>query len=185
MAFSPVTIPSNMSSQEYADFCALSQLIQTPLEVHPPIRAKSFLSNNEIKFLACLIKWLPNYVVFTQVHLLQMIEVNENDIDNSFMKNYEYIVGDDTPEKRKSAYWMVFNMVNLLSVDFVISDFLGVPKYAIELDGPEHQKDARLIERDKIKNHVLSVINIPLLRIDNSELNSLNLLESKVKGFVK
>lgn len=185
MAFRPASIPKNMSMQEYVQVCALDQLLNTPLEMPPPVRAKRFLSENEIALLAYLRAWLPNYLISTQVHLLQMIEVNESDIDPSFMKNYDYIVGDDTPENRKSAYWKVFNMVNLLSVDFVVANLVGQPAYAIELDGPEHKSDTRLIERDKIKAYVLNAIKIPLLRIENSELASRNCLESRVKGFIK
>lgn len=184
MAFRPAFIPSNMPMQEYAQVCALYQLINTPLEMLPPVRAKQFLSANEIALLAFLRAWLPNYLISTQVHLLQMIEVNESDIDPRFMKNYDYIVGDDTPENRKSAYWKVFNMVNLLSVDFVVTNLVGQPVYAIELDGPEHKSEMKLIERDKIKAHVLNAIKIPLLRIENSELASPNSLERKVKAFI-
>lgn len=185
MAFRPQHVPPNMSMKEYAELCALDQLIHTPLEMPPPVRAKRFLSKNEIKLLVYLRAWLPNYLVSTQVHLLQLIDVDEKDIDASFMKNYEYLVGDDTPQNRKSTYWKAFNMVNLLSVDFVITDLLGQPIYAIELDGPEHRTDTSLIERDKIKGHVLSAIKIPLLRIENAELGDLNALEIKVKGFAK
>ena len=185
MAFRPQHIPAGMSMSEYAGICALDQLIHTPLEMPPPVRAKRFLSQNEIRLLAYLRAWLPNFLISTQVHLLQLINVDENDINTSFMKSYDYILGDDTSQNRGSAYWKIFNMVNLLSVDFVITDLIGQPAYAIELDGPEHRTDTGLIERDKIKNHVLSAIKIPLLRIENAELGALNALETKVRGFVK
>lgn len=185
MAFRPKHIPAGMSMSEYAEICALGQLIHTPLEVTPPVRAKRFLSQNEIQLLAYLREWLPNFLISTQVHLLQLINVDENDINTSFMKNYDYIFGDDTPKNRALAYWKIFNMVSLLSVDFVITNLIGEPAYAIELDGPEHRTDTRLIERDKIKSHVLNVINIPLLRIENAELAAQKSLEMKVRGFVK
>jgi very-short-patch-repair endonuclease len=101
------------------------------------------------------------------------------------MKNYDYIFRNDTTENRESAYWKIFNMVNLLSVDFILADLLGNPIYAIELDGLEHETDVALIERDKIKAHVLNSITVPLLKIRNVELNNLSLLQQKVQGFAK
>lgn len=185
MVFRPKNIPAGMSMIEYAEICALSMLIHTPLEVTPPVSAKIFLSRNEIKLLTCLRDWLPNFIISTQVHLLQLIKVEKDDIDDLFMKNYDYIFGDDTSKNREYAYWKIFNMVSLLSVDFVIIDLFGQPVYAIELDGPEHGTDTSLIERDKIKNHVLNSINIPLLRIANAELAEKKSLEKKVREFIK
>jgi hypothetical protein len=185
VAFRPSFIPPDMTLQQYAESCALSQLIVSPLDMPPPVRAKRFLSTNEMKLLAYLKVWLPNFMVFTQVHLLQMINVEEKDINGSFMKDYDYILGDDTTENRKSAYWKIFNLVNLLSVDFILADLVGNPVYAIELDGPEHETEASLIERDKIKAHVLNSITVPLLKIRNVELDNLSLLQQKVQGFAK
>jgi hypothetical protein len=181
MPFMPNYLPKGMTFQEFERICYLGQLMNEPLELAPPVRKKTFLSANEIKLLSYLITWCPNFIVLTQVHLLQMINVDKNDIDQNFMSNYDYIFNGDVDE----AFWKVFNMVNLLSVDFVLTDKIGSPVYAIELDGPEHQTDHKLIERDKIKTHVLKSIHIPFLRIKNEELASLNALQQKILSFAQ
>ena len=181
MPFKAPDIPKDMSAAEYQEICFLEQLLAEPLDVLPPVRKKAFLSPNEIKLFGCLTDWFPKFIVLTQVHLLQMINVDKQDIDQTFMQNYEHAFGSDA----QKAYWTVFNMVSLLSVDFVLAEKDGNPIYAIELDGPEHKTDEKLIQRDKIKAHVLNVISVPLLKIKNGELASLDQLKLKVLNFAQ
>lgn len=180
MAFRP-HIPAGMSTEEFDRLCYLDMQLRYPLEIAPPVRKKAFLSPNEIKLLSYLVPWCPNFLVLTQVHLLQMINVDRDDIDADFIKSNAYAFGDDPGR----VYWRVFNMVSLLSVDFVLADRLGSPVYAIELNGLEHEQDPEVIERDKVKAHVLDSIGVPLLKIRNAELSSLCAAQQKVQGFAR
>jgi len=58
---------------------------------------------------------------------------------------------------------------HMAEFDFVLFDSITkAPKIVIEVDGPEHNNDKTVIERDKKKNEICKSKDIKLIRIPNS-----------------
>ena len=122
------------------------------------------LSNSEQILYHSLVEALPQYMIFTQVSLSQVIKVR---------KEYNF------------KAW--FNKINQKSLDFVVcrKDFSIVT--AIELDDITHEKEERIIA-DKDKDKALESAGIRLIRwhvINMPDLNTIWKTISKLDpGFI-
>jgi Protein of unknown function (DUF2726) len=57
--------------------------------------------------------------------------------------------------------------------DYVVVDHLSMPLFAVEVDGPQHRTDPKVIERDSRKNAICRRAEFPLLRVDGEALKSI------------
>lgn len=55
-------------------------------------------------------------------------------------------------------------------LDFVVVNADSIPEFAVEFDGPFHQRDDKQIARDACKNRLCGLAKLPLLRITDTEL---------------
>ncbi len=89
----------------------------------------------------------------------------------------------DEISKPSAFRWVrnrLFRFINRKSVDFVIFDRKGMhPKLAIELDGYSHNNNHTKIIDSK-KQDLLDEINLPLLRIKNSEYYDQAVLKDQI-----
>lgn len=167
MAFRPSFIPQNMSFEEYSSLATAAMALASPAEVHVPVISASFLSVNEQKFLQLLSPSLPGRHICCQVQLIRLIKLDKSKLTEQFLKDYQYLLAN-----RSEPEWFFFNLIRLLSLDFVFLNAQGVPTCAVELDGPEHETDLDLIERDKLKAQVLGSAGIPFQRFKNADINN-------------
>lgn len=109
---------------------------------------KYFLTIKEKDFFDRIQSMLPEYQIFSQVRLADILFV-DNNIDNS-------------------EYYKHFNKISSKSVDFLICKKDRKNGFeiicAIELDDPSHKQQKR-IERDHFVNNAFKQASIELLRV--------------------
>jgi len=105
----------------------------------------NLLSEAELKCYKNLVKAFPEFSVFAQVQLSQIVGIPKND---------------------RFMYWL--NRINRMSLDFVISDSKASVLCVIELDDPTHGRKDRVVA-DLKKDKVLESAGIPLhrFRVEN------------------
>ncbi|MGY0613430.1 DUF2726 domain-containing protein [Luteimonas sp. A501] len=164
-----------MTLEEYKLLVAADAALASPVEVAVPVVPATFLSANEKSLLQHLSAGLSSRHICCQVQLIRLVELDDTQLSPQLLQNYEYLVGN-----HKAPRWFFFNLISLLSLDFVFLNSQGNPTCVVELDGPEHQEDLNLIERDKMKSQVLSAIGMPFQRFKNSDIGN----ASKVSALV-
>jgi len=121
-------------------------------------------TKNELKLYKILLDICTKYnlILFTQVVLYEIIEIN----DKPYSKNY-------------TKY---FNKIRSKSIDFVIADKETTRiLLCIELDDPTHRKKKR-IEKDEFIDTLFKDLQIDLLRIETSNEYNINEIESKIRS---
>lgn len=109
-------------------------------------------------------------------------------LSNVFEDNAEYrVVEQQSPStvfpklSKESLYYFT------AKIDFVIlkKGFKGqeFPALAIELDGPEHHNDPKVIERDKKKEQICKEHGCTLIRVDNTYARRYNSIKVILKEF--
>ncbi len=111
----------------------------------------SLLTDSERYFYEDLKKYIGDqeYQVFAKVAILR---------DLIFIRN----IGSKEKAKR------LFNRVQHMHIDFVVTDAMGKIIQCFELDGDEHEWNRDQILRDEIKNGILEYAGIPLERVMKS-----------------
>ena len=181
MAFRPSFIPQHMSLDEYNHLAAAEAALAAPTEVHVPVVSAPFLSVNEQTLLQLLSPSLPGRHICCQVQLIRLVALDESKLTQQFLQDYQYLLAN-----RSEPKWFFFNLISLLSLDFVFLNAQGTPTCVVELDGPEHETDLDLIERDKVKAQVLGSVGIPFQRFKNVDIadsNKVNALVAWVLSF--
>ena len=109
-----------------------------------------FASRAELAFFRAMQAAIPEgFHVLTKVRLEDVIQVKK---------------GLSDPKLR----WRLRGRIKSRHIDFVIIDNAGIPRIAIEVDGPQHaHKDAQ--NADQFKNGVFESTEIPLYRIKIGE----------------
>lgn len=103
-----------------------------------------------------------NLILFTQVVLYEIVQVNEK------------------PFTREHAKY--FNKICSKSIDFVIADKETTRiRLCIELDDPTHKKKKR-IQRDEFIDKLFEDLQIDLLRIKTCNEYNINQIESKIRS---
>lgn len=121
---------------------------ESVVEKPPYFQKKTLLNEKEQIIFHRLIDAMPNFYVFTQVRLAD-------------------IVGIKKCENRQA--W--FNKVNQKSVDFVICNKALTVRVCIELDGKTHENADRQ-KADNDKDEALQAAGIPIVRIEASKMPS-------------
>ncbi|WP_374353722.1 DUF2726 domain-containing protein [Chitinimonas sp.] len=115
-----------------------------------PFVKREFLTGGEKRFYAQLLAALPEYRVFPQVALSQLIDV------------------------KKGVNRMQWgNKIDRLVADFVVMNQAFEVVGVIELDGPHHSRPAQK-ERDARKDKALTVAGIQINRIDAGKAQTAN-----------
>ncbi len=115
-----------------------SKKIAYPYELQP------ILTSAECKFRTALLECLPDYAVLQcKVRLADFLKV-----------------------VAKGSEWRSsFNRVSQKHVDFLVTDAVGLPLVAIELDDSTHRRVQRTILSDDFKNKALDAAGLPLIRV--------------------
>jgi very-short-patch-repair endonuclease len=58
--------------------------------------------------------------------------------------------------------------------DFIVADADGNPLFAVEFDGPSHDRDPEVIRRDALKDRICDQEGFALLRIDDGYLRQVS-----------
>lgn len=188
-----------LTAGQNALFKIEEQALFTDFQLMPTI-ASTFLSFNEKKFLFFL-KSVCTDEVFPQVQLIRVVDINLAALEKEWLD-----AGSIWWEKPgKGEYFM---SISMLSLDFVLYDAQQKVKFVIELDGPEHEYDPKVLEesiklreieykslkgvnklnedrarlwvRDRIKEAAVKGANIKFLRVKNGELANLPSLEARL-----
>ena len=129
-------------------FIVLVRKSKNRIEPPPYYRKKTLLNEEEQVLFHRLIEAMPNYYVFTQVRLADIVGI------------------------KKCENWQAwFNKVSRKSVDFVICDKSSAVLACIELDGKTHEQANRQ-KADENKDLALKTAGIPILRIEVSNIPS-------------
>lgn len=103
-----------------------------------------------------------NLILFTQVVLYEIVQVNEKPFTREYAK--------------------YFNKICSKSIDFVIADKETTRiRLCIELDDPTHKKKKR-IQRDEFIDKLFEDLQIDLLRIKTCNEYNINQIESKIRS---
>lgn len=164
MAFRPPSIPQGVSLKEWLRQAEEEQFFSLAPEPMPT-KIRQLLSSNESVFLTHLLRWFPHLLFFSQVQLIRLVEVDNEQLFHEWLES-----GCD-PEIEPDQ-WRYFNDIRLLSLDFVACVPSGVPLRAIELNGKEHENDRRVMMRDRIKKAALLPTGLPFLTFKNEQLYS-------------
>ena len=128
-------------------------------------KKKTYLTTkNELKLYKILLDICTKYnlILFTQVVLYEIIEIN----DKPYSKNY-------------TKY---FNKIRSKSIDFVIADKETTRiRLCIELDDFSHKQKKR-IDRDEFINTLFKDLDINLLRLPVTNYYDINKIESKIRS---
>lgn len=118
------------------------------LENAPYFQKKTLLNEKEQVLFHRLIEAMPNYYVFTQVRLADIVGI------------------------KKCENWQAwFNKVSRKSVDFVICNKALAVRVCIELDGKTHENADRQ-KADNDKDEALKAAGIPIVRIEANKIPS-------------
>lgn len=168
MAFNPkidgksIAISLTPSSEaEWEEYENLYSDLPTKLVETLPTKRTIFLSKIERDFLDAAIKKLPNYLIFSQVQLIRLVDIDSSKIPQFKIDFPTFFQGEEEE-------YAIFNLINLLSVDFVISNKTGYPLCVIEVDGEEHKKSYSA-RKDEFKNKALENAGIKIFRITNKD----------------
>lgn len=134
-------------------FIVLVRKSKSRIEPPPYYQKKTLLNEKEQVLFHRLIEAMPNYYVFTQVRLADIVGI------------------------KKCENWQAwFNKVSRKSVDFVICDKSSAVLACIELDGKTHEQQDRQ-KADDSKDEALQAAGIPILRIKANKIPSTELLK--------
>ena len=120
--------------------------VDSKIDEEFPYVIKNIMTPTELKLYLRLIQAFPEYLVFSQVQLSQVLDVPSG------------------PEKL--SWW---NKINRMSLDFVICDKVSKPVCVIELDDSTHLRKKR-VEQDSKKDKALKVAGIKIVRIKVKEM---------------
>lgn len=145
-----------------------------------PVEKKDFLNRAETRLLKVFrhrfFKRDPMYSyeceIFPQVHLIQMIKIDDSNIDELIKKYETFFAGED---KR----YALLNEIRMMSLDFVIANMNAIPLCVVELDGPTHKNENQK-RRDKLKNACLKNAGVKLVRITIEEFSKEVSLQKKI-----
>ncbi|PKE27441.1 uncharacterized protein DUF2726 [Rahnella sp. BIGb0236] len=150
------------SAAEWEEYENLYSDLPTKLVETLPTKRTNFLSKIERNFLDALAKKFINYHIFSQVQLIRLVDIDKSKIP-------QFKIDFPTFFQGESEEHALFNLISLLSVDFVIANKTGYPRCVIEVDGEEHKKFYSAM-KDKFKNKALENAGIPILRITNEDV---------------
>ena len=111
-----------------------------------PYVKKNVMSPTELKLFIRLVSAFPDYLLFSQVQLSQVIKA---------------------PPSEKSLLW--FRKISQMSLDYVICDMSSNPICVIELDDKSHDRESAKT-RDAKKDKALAAAGIPITRIKVAEM---------------
>ncbi|EPR0416081.1 DUF2726 domain-containing protein [Enterobacter hormaechei] len=136
-------------------------------------RVDGILTATEIEALNVLEKVFstPSFRIFTQVHLLQIFDIDKNIIDNVLKGSH--VLGDFKKRHEDNVvdYW--HKQLGFKSVDFLVCNKITTKViYAIEIDDPSHI-DPQRQQWDEIKNNIFKIAKIPLIRFSNEQINDI------------
>lgn len=149
------------SKAEWEEYDSLYSDLPTKLVETLPTKRAIFLSKIERHFFEALTEKFPNCHIFSQVQLIRLVDIDES-------KTPQLVKEFPTFFKGESEKYAIFNLINKLSVDFVIANKTGYPRCVIEVDGEEHKKSYS-VRKDKFKSKALENAGITLLRITNED----------------
>lgn len=161
---------SPSSKAEWEEYDSLYSDLPTKLVETLPTKRAIFLSKIERNFFEALTKKFPNCHIFSQVQLIRLVDIDKSKIPQLKKEFPTFFQGE--PEQ-----YTIFNLINKLSVDFVIANKTGYPRCVIEVDGEEH-KTSYSARKDKFKSKALENAGITLLRITNKDASDEKKLES-------
>ncbi|MCV3300863.1 DUF2726 domain-containing protein [Pantoea ananatis] len=133
-------------------------------------RSNGILTATEIKALNLLEKVIDasSYRVFTQVHLMQIFDVDKEIIKEALQINHVLGKLKDPHEVKLVDYW--HKQLGFKSVDFLVCNKETTQVgFCVEIDDPTHN-DVQRQHWDEIKNTVFKIAKIPLLRFSNEQI---------------
>lgn len=132
------------------------------IEKNKPYERDLLLSYDELKFYKSLVNVLTEYIILTQVQLIQIIKI-----------------------KKGFDFYKWFNYINKLSLDFVICDKKSMKVLSvIELDDYTHDnEDAKI--KDKIKEMAIKSANIDFLRVRVEDIPSEDYLKTNFNYYLE
>ncbi|WP_034298024.1 DUF2726 domain-containing protein [Herbaspirillum sp. RV1423] len=187
MVFRPDIVGQNESFQDYLDRAEQSWSADfelTEIERLLQMLSPKKLFPREAMLLKLLQQWRPSELIWCQVHLLQLFQIDQKAM-NSFNQWWAHLAPQGGFSLTNATRWKILNPVTKLSLDFVIADTSGNILFAIELDGRSHTTNDRQIENDEVKTFLLRHLGISLLRIDNAEIDDSTLhaaLQRKIQN---
>ncbi|KDA94309.1 DUF2726 domain-containing protein [Pantoea agglomerans] len=134
-------------------------------------RSKGVLTETEIKALNLLEKIVKtsSYRIFTQVHLLQIFDVDKEIIKDALKINHVLEELKYPHEEKLVKYWR--HQLGFKSVDFLVCNSITTQViFGVEIDDPTHN-DVQRKQWDEIKNTIFKGAKIPLLRFTNQQIN--------------
>jgi len=169
MPFQPsinVTSLDDVSEEEWVAIANEFHDFPEKLLKEYPTKKSIFLDDNETRVLKILrfqFKREDKYEVFSQVHMIRLLDVDNSDVVNLAKKYVTFFQGED-------PRYALLNEISMMSHDFVIANDDGVPLCVIEIDGDSHKKWRRMF-LDKLKNQCLENAGIKIVRIKTDEFN--------------
>lgn len=161
---------TSSSEAEWEEFENLYSDLPSKLVETLPTKKAKFLTKIERDFFEVLTKKFTNHHIFSQVQLVRLVEIDKSKIPQ-FKKDFPTFFQGELEE------YAIFNLINLLSVDFVIANNTGYPRCVIEVDGEEHKKPSA-VRKDKFKSKALENAGIKIYRISNEDTCNAEKLES-------
>ena len=123
------------------------------------VHARRLLNKTELALYRRMLEAFPEYLVFSQVALSQVVGL------------------------RRGAPRTITNSYYRLVADFVVCDQEGVPIAVVECDGPWHES-ASQAERDDRKDHVLAAAGVQVVRIKSASLPEPKDLRARISKVV-
>lgn len=169
MPFEPstkVTSLDKVSEQEWLDIANAFHDFPDQLIEEYPTKKSTFLDDVETKILKILrfhFKREDKYEVFSQVHMIRLLHVDNSDVIELAKKYVTFFKGED-------ERYALLNEISMMSHDFVIANEDGVPLCVIEIDGESHNQWRRQF-LDKLKDQCLKNAGIKIVRIKTNEFN--------------
>lgn len=169
MPFKPsnnATTLDKVSVKEWEDISNAFHDFPDELLKNYPTKKSIFLDDVETKVLKILrfqFKREDKYEVFSQVHMIRLLHVDNSDVVKLAEKYITFFKGED-------VRYALLNEISMMSHDFVIANDDGVPLCVIEIDGRSHGKWRRKF-LDKLKDQCLNNAGIKIVRIKTDEFN--------------
>ncbi|MBF7818281.1 DUF2726 domain-containing protein [Klebsiella quasivariicola] len=133
-------------------------------------RSDGILTATEIEALNLLEKVInaSSFRIFTQVHLLQIFDIDKQVINNALKGSHVLEQLKQAHEDNLVDYW--HKQLGFKSVDFLVCNKITTQViFAIEIDDPSHIGLQRQ-QWDEIKNKIFKISKIPLLRFSNKQI---------------
>ena len=135
-----------------------------------PKRPSGLLTSVEVTALELIETLHPTdqYKIFTQVHVLQIFDIDSAELDKQFDSRFvlqEYREGITHHIKTAWNYEMGWKSIDFLICDKTTTRVLG----GIEIDDPSHQDPDRQAS-DLVKNILFASAGVPLLRFTNADV---------------